>query len=433
MTNIEEIVRVSIVRGTKTISKAGFGVPLILSTEATFTNVREYTTLKSLEADFATSTSTWKWANKLFAQERKVKKVKVARRTALVAQVNTIKILNAADGIFTVTINAVDYSFTAAGSTIAAIRTALIAAVNAATATHSVTAAAGVAADEFTLTCVAGRGFAVSVTINLQNTATTANNGVAQDIIAAENQDNDWYALLLTSRTQVDIEAAAEIIETRRKIFCTATNSADILANNNVAANFAALFKAKGYVRTIVFWSGDQANGPDAAFLGRCLPLDAGSETWKFKDLVGVVADKPTDTQVNNLKLNNVNQYRTFAGFSMTSEGQVSQGEFIDVIRFIDWLQAQIEEEVFQLLISVPKVPYTDNGVAMIETIVRKQLQRGINVGGLRADPVPEVIVPKVADIPVSIRATRLLPDITFNAQLAGAIHFVEISGVVTV
>lgn len=429
---IEEIVKVNIVRGTKTISKAGFGVPLILSSEASFTGVRAYASLKSIEADFATSTSVWKWANKVFAQERKVKQLKVARRTALVAQVNTIKILNNTDGIFTIPINGVLYSFTAAGNTIAQIRTGLIAAVNADTGIHSVTAANGLAADELTLTCVAGVGFSIgAVTANLQNTATTANNGVAEDIIAAENADNDWYGLILTSRTDIDILAAATLIESRRKVFFACTNASAV--KSNTAGNIYAVLKAKGFARSIPFWSTDQANGPEAAYAGRCLPLDPGSETWKFKDLVGVVADKFTDTEVNNFKANNVNIYRTFAGFSMTSEGQVSVGEFIDVIRFIDWLQAQMEEEVFSLLISVAKVPYTDNGVAMIETVIRKQLQRGINVGGLKADPAPEVIVPKVADIPLSTRATRTLPDMNFNAQLAGAIHFVEISGVVTV
>lgn len=429
---IEEIVKVSIVRGTKTISKAGFGVPMIMSSDALFTGVRSYTSLKSVEADFVTTTSVWKWANKIFAQEKKVKTLKIAPRTALVAQVNTLTVLNSTDGIFTVPINGVDYSFTAAGSTIAQIRTGLIAAINAATATHSVTAAAAVTAGEFTLTCVAGTGFTLgTVTVNLSNVATTANNGVKEDIITAENADNDWYALILTSRTAVDVMAAAELIESRRKLFFAASSDADI--KNAVSNNLFAKLKAKSYARTVMFWSTDQANGPEAAFAGRCLPLDPGSETWKFKDLVGVVADKLTDTEVANLKLVNANIYRNFAGFSMTSEGQVAVGEFIDVIRFVDWLQAQIEEEVFTKMISVSKIPYTDNGIAIIENIVRQQLQRGINVGGLKSDPAPAVTVPKVADILPSIRATRTAPDINFTAQLQGAIHFVEISGIVSV
>ncbi|WP_448510318.1 DUF3383 family protein [Immundisolibacter sp.] len=428
---IEEIVKVSIVRGSKTITRAGFGTPLILSSDAVFTGVRTYNSLKSVEADFLTSTSVWKWANKLFGQEKKPKQIKVARRTALVAQVNTVNIPAAPDGAYTVTINGVGYTFNAVASSVAAIRTALLGAINAATALHGVTASNGVPAGDLVLTCVAGQGFSVSVTANMTVAATTANNGAAEDIQAAEAADDDFYCVLLTSRTAVDILNAAMLIESRRKIFLACTNDAGVKTNG--ANNIAALLKARGYTRTALIWSGDQANGPEAGWAGRCLPLDAGSETWKFKDVVGIVADKFTDTELANLKLNNVNNYRTIAGFSMMSEGQVAAGEFIDVIRFIDWLQAQIEENVFAALISVPKIPYTDAGVAMIENVIRAQLQRGINVGGLRADPAPEVVVPKVADVELADRGARLLPDISFNAQLAGAIHAVEIDGTVTV
>jgi hypothetical protein len=428
---IEEIVKVSIVRGSKTITRAGFGTPLILGSEALFAGVRTYNSLKAVEADFLTSTSIWKWANKLFGQEKKPKQIKVARRTALTAQVNTVTIGGAADGTYTVTINGVAFDFVAVGSTVALIRTGLVALINAATGSHGVTASNGVPAGDMLLTCVAGQGFSVSVSVNLTVAATTPNNGAAQDIIAAEAADDDFYAVILTSRTKVDILGAALLIESRRKILLACSADADV--KTNAANNVAASLKARGYTRTALVWSGDQANGPEAGWAGRCLPLDAGSETWKFKDVVGIVADKFTDTELVNLKLNNVNIYRTFAGFSMMSEGQVASGEFIDVIRFIDWLQAQIEENVFAALISVPKIPYTDAGVAMIENIIRAQLQRGINVGGLRADPAPEVVVPKVADVELADRGARLLPDITFNGQLAGAIHAVEIDGTVTV
>ena len=428
---IEEIVKVSIVRGSKTITRAGFGTPLILGSEAAFVGVRTYKSLKAVEADFLTSTSIWKWANKLFAQEKKPTQIKVAKRTALIAQVNTVTIGSFVDGTYAITINGTAYSFVAVGSSIALIRTGLVALINAATASHGVTATNGVPAGDIVLTCVAGQGFSIEVTAQLVNVATTANNGAAQDIIAAEASDDDFYCVLLTSRTPVDILGAALLIETRRKIFLACTNDAGV--KTNAANNIAALLKARGYTRTALIWSGDQANGIEAGWAGRCLPLDAGSETWKFKDIVGAVADKFTDTELTNLKLNNVNVYRIFAGFSMMSEGEVASGEFIDVIRFIDWLQAQIEENVFAALISVPKIPYTDAGVAMIENIVRAQLQRGINVGGLRADPAPEVTVPKVADVQLADRGARLLPDIIFNGQLAGAVHAVEIDGTVTV
>ena len=429
---IEEIVKVDIVRGTKTITKAGFGTAIIFSSEAIFSDVRTYKSLKAVEADFNSATATWKFANKLFGQERKPKQIKIAKRTAKAAQVITLSINENGDGSYIATIDGVDYTFVAAGSTVAQIRTGLVAAINADTAIHGVVATNGVPATDITLTAqVAGSGFGIGTSSQISFVNSVLNNGVQEDLSAAEALDNDFYAILLTSRSIDDVKNAAAWVETRRKIFVTASNDASIL--NNTGGNIAAFLKAKGYVRTILMYSGDQAIGPDAAYLGRCLPLDPGSETWKFKDLVGIAPDIISDTQLNNLKLNNVNNYRSFAGFSMTSEGVVAGGEFIDVIRFIDWLQAQIEENIFALLISVPKVAFTDVGLASIENVLRAQLQRGVNVGGLKNDPSYEVFVPKVADIPVLDRATRTVPGITFNAQLAGAVHFVEISGTVTV
>ena len=127
------------------------------------------------------------------------------------------------------------------------------------------------------------------------------------------------------------------------------------------------------------------------------------------------------------------NYYITVAGVSIVMNGQVSGNEWIDTIRGIDWLEARMKERLFSALINAPKIPYTDNGVAIIEAGVRAQLAEGIRVGFLAADPAPEVTVPKVADIDPAQKAARILPDVSFSATLAGAIHEIEIDGVVSV
>ena len=42
------------------------------------------------------------------------------------------------------------------------------------------------------------------------------------------------------------------------------------------------------------------------------------------------------------------------------------------------------------------------------------------------------VLVPKVADVSTADKANRILPDVEFNGDLAGAIHKITISGVVS-
>lgn len=430
---IEEIVKVDIVLGTKSVTRAGFGTAIILSSEATFAEaVKTYKSLKAVAADFATSTAVYKFAAKLFGQELKPKQIKVGKRTALVAQTQVVKILNNTDGSFSVSINTIPFTHAAAGETIAQIRTALIAAVNA--GTEPVTAAAGVNADEILLTSdVAGQGFGVTAdTANLQLTTAVANNGVENDLIAADNADKDWYALILTSDTDVDVKGAAAWIETQRKIFGTAQNTAGLISNSTT--DIGTFLKGKSYFRTFVLYSTDQASGAEAAWFGNCLPRNPGSETWKFKTLVGITPDDIlTDSQIGYAKGKNVNLYRTIGGIGITSEGVVASGEYIDTIRFRDWLQAQIEENVFSTLASVPKIPYTDNGLAVLQNIIDAQLKRGVDSGGLSNDPAYEVVVPKVKDIPVLDRQARKVPSIEFYGRLAGAVHEMDILGTLTV
>jgi hypothetical protein len=102
-------------------------------------------------------------------------------------------------------------------------------------------------------------------------------------------------------------------------------------------------------------------------------------------------------------------------------------------VRFIDWLYANIQEDVFALLQANDKIPFTDIGIAQVQGAIQAVLGRGISVGGLSADPAPAVTVPAVADISTIDKAARNLTGIEFTATLAGAIHIVTITGSVSV
>lgn len=52
--------------------------------------------------------------------------------------------------------------------------------------------------------------------------------------------------------------------------------------------------------------------------------------------------------------------------------GVVSGNEFIDTIRFRDWLQIRMQERLAALLTGTDKIPYTDDGIARIEGQVRR-------------------------------------------------------------
>jgi hypothetical protein len=111
----------------------------------------------------------------------------------------------------------------------------------------------------------------------------------------------------------------------------------------------------------------------------------------------------------------------------------MAQGEFIDIVRGIDWLTSRIQEFVYSVLVNNPKVPYTDAGITAIEAQVKRALQLGISNNFIASDPAPIVTVPKAADVPTIDKTNRILKNVKFQATLAGAIHAVNITGTVTV
>jgi hypothetical protein len=113
----------------------------------------------------------------------------------------------------------------------------------------------------------------------------------------------------------------------------------------------------------------------------------------------------------------------------MTSNGQVASGEYIDVIHGLDWLKARIQNLVFTALINVDKVPFTDEGVQMVVSPLKAALEEGKKNSILASY---EITFPAVADVSVTDKGKRFLPDMNFTGVLAGAIHSTKINGVVT-
>jgi hypothetical protein len=261
--------------------------------------------------------------------------------------------------------------------------------------------------------------------------------------------NDDWYALYVADDMdtgyQTRMLAVAAWIETQEKIFFAKTRETDTI-NVVVGSDTDTLaydLKAAGYDRTALLWANSNApaasQGWQAAWLGRMLAVDPGSETWKFKTLAGVTPVVLSTAQRANAAAKNVNIYTTVAGIAITSEGVACGGEFLDVMRGIDWLTQQIRENIFLALNRAGKIPYTDAGFAAIENILRGQLRRAQDQGviapdelqadGVTITPGFTIVVPRVSATEDADRAARLMTGVTFEARLAGAVHKVAISG----
>ena len=138
-----------------------------------------------------------------------------------------------------------------------------------------------------------------------------------------------------------------------------------------------------------------------------------------------------TATQRINALAKYCNIYETVAGVSITQKGTTGGNEYIDITRGIDWLQSTIQADIYTMLVQQDKVPYTDKGIASVESKVRAGLEAGIDRNFIAS--ITSITSPAAADVTPANKAARLLQDVEFAAVLAGAINEVEVQGVVTV
>jgi len=431
--SIDNIVNVQISRDTASVSRAGFGTPLIMGINKGFTPLSKvYTNYNDVLLDFNASDKEALAANAVFSQTITVKQLLIGRRAT--SDTVMITVDNAVDNItYSCTINGTVFSVNSGGSaTPTTIATALFTAIN--LGSEPVTASDNLDGTYDLVADVASTPYSVKVDAN-QSIAYTASDTMANDLANLSIENNTWYGLVLTSRVAQDQLDAAAYIETQKKIFIAGSADADIADTTDAAdsTTVAAVFKSLSYARSAVFYHPPAANEYiEAAVFGVILPLDPGSYTAALKDLVGITKNDITATQRTNILAKNANMYSEVGGVGITEFGTVGEGEYIDIIILVDWLDARITEGVFSLLTRLPKVPYTDGGIAGIEAEITKVLQLGQALGGIATDPQFTVTVPLASEVSQGDKAARVLNGVSFVATLTGAIHATNITGTVT-
>lgn len=239
--------------------------------------------------------------------------------------------------------------------------------------------------------------------------------------------EKDWYYLLSVDNEQDTIIALADLVEVKkRKMFVTRTSSSTVLT----------AVKAKDYQRTVVFFHEPVGEYADAGLVGECGAQTVGSITWKFKTIKGLTPADYSQSKVDSIHAEGGICYVTKAGDNITSEGIVVNGEFIDVINAMDWVQFNIELRVQKLFNYNPKIPYTNNGIAMIENEVLGVLQDAYNNGMISEDndnlPEYRTDFPGRNAITEEDRRKREYNLGSFEFVLAGAIHIAIIRGFIS-
>lgn len=258
--------------------------------------------------------------------------------------------------------------------------------------------------------------------------------GTASEFLSdSENVSKNWRQLLVlfgeeSTDSVSSVAAKVETLDSKMFFACIPVNSSEFTNTN-----------ALSYKRTVLFYS-DISNGyvmPVAALVGEIAGRVPGSFTYKNIILKGILPQDISDSRIEEIHKIGGITFVTKAGDTVTSEGIVTNGEFIDIIDSEDYIIQQLTYQTQKLLNSSSKIPYDNNGIAMLESVAVNVLQTAYNNGMIAqsedggANYSVDYGLRESTD--EDDRQARKYVNGSFSFALAGAVHSVNIIGEITI
>lgn len=259
--------------------------------------------------------------------------------------------------------------------------------------------------------------------------------------------DNDWYYLLTDKDDDECVTALAKFaeasepseaelgagVEDHRKFYMGQTCNKDFAC---VTARAAVIYADEQYLR----------EEPDASYTGNVGPFYPTSVTWKFKRPQDgnapasagtklITLPKLSEGERDKLFENHVNFLAEEYKRQYVKNGTCLDGEFIDVVLGGDWIAKRMRDLLYDTLLTNANISYDDAGFGLISTAVLQALNEAVDLNIIAVDSeskkgVFTVNIPKYADSTEDQRRSRIMPDITWEALLSGAVHQVKTKGV---
>lgn len=249
--------------------------------------------------------------------------------------------------------------------------------------------------------------------------------GEPDDLVTALNTmvetNNDWYFLTCTENDDAVITALSGWVDTQLKMYFATTQ----------ALTVPATLESE---RTVVMYHDDAAAYVAEGLVAIAATHRPGELTFKFKTVNGVKEAEITATELNQLHEASGFSYIRKMGVLQTTEGKATSGEYIDVVMGGDFLKVRMEEEAAYLAVNTLKIPYDNQGISMLMSVVDSVLKQGVAQGIILQDDdgngVYEITVVKREDASKNDIANRVYNGVRWTAKLAGAIHTGTISGI---
>jgi len=264
-----------------------------------------------------------------------------------------------------------------------------------------------------------------------------------------QDEDNDWY-YFLTDRDEPEyVKALAKFaeasepteaelgvgVEDHRKFYMGQTCDLDFADNT---ARAAVIYTEEKYL----------SEEPDASYTGNVGPFYPKNVTWKFKrpqdgnaatseGIKLISLPKLTEGQRDQLTENHVNFLTEEYKRQYVKEGVCLNGEFIDVVLGGDWIAKRMRDLLYDILLTNANIDYSDAGFGLVATAVLQALSEASdedhNIIARDQESragIFTVNIPKYSESTEEQRRNRVMPDITWEALLCGAVHQVKTKGV---
>ena len=244
--------------------------------------------------------------------------------------------------------------------------------------------------------------------------------GVADSSDLTDIKGKGWRQLVALNAEEADVKAIeAYVSTTEDKIYFACVADAAALANLGTSD------RVVGFVHSNALAA--------AALAGEAAGREAGSFTYKNLILTGIDPMSFSDTEIDAIHAANGFTFVTKCGDNVTTEGKTMSGEYIDIVDSKDWIVQQLAYETQKVLNKIGKVPYDNNGIAMLETAAVNVLQGAYNNGIIataeNGNPDYTVAYALSANVSDADKADRVYKGGQFSFKLAGAIHEAEITG----
>lgn len=235
-------------------------------------------------------------------------------------------------------------------------------------------------------------------------------------------KNEGWFGVVCTINNADMIAALTTFAENNDKMYAVTTeNLASVDTQNSDNA--------------IIGYHNDIAceNFVVEALLQHLLVREVGGTTGKARRLEGIEPAEITSGDLETLTNNNGFTYIVKTGIAQTTEGTTSSGEYIDVVLGRYFIEFRIEEGLARLLVNTPKIPYSNEGISQMVSVVRNVLNQSTEQGIILVDDdgngVFEITFVPREKTDTNDIANRVYNGISFTATLAGGIHSGTISG----